>query len=477
MQSEPSSVSSSDVLRSHLSSVHSIANATPTEVAASFQAKVQENLMLKEQIIQLQNSLKVVKESMELQAAEFAFQRSEYEYELESAKTIEAELRSALLKASQGKAEIMREVEEKYRKQIDAGERQRNEYLQNLQGQVTRMRNKLVEMQGENEAIKDDYEKACQANTDLKNQLDDQHEVYTAKVAMLEKHIEVLQAETSKVIGELRAKTTDLEKSNAKDENDLRAAQRKIDELGSQLAVAAKNLELREQQTQKLKEEHNKLSTQLAEECTKHGKTRSMNEALQTRINVLETEVKTVNRMMAEIDDKTKAAQAVWYCSPIQRTRIDILKIIHNAYSKLVKQVYAIYPEIPQRESEFRPVVLMVLFVNRWGANTGNEKEICDHSSGLLPFESRMSFPPGKLLINAKNDVLTCMEVVREQKKEKKKEDRKLANLTDQEIRQLRSAEATSLHLATAKKCNRTLHKQLKSFIEFHKEMTQSDMM
>ena len=209
MQSEPSSVSSSDVLRSHLSSVHSIANATPTEVAASFQAKVQENLMLKEQIIQLQNSLKVVKESMELQAAEFAFQRSEYEYELESAKTIEAELRSALLKASQGKAEIMRDVEEKYRKQIDAGERQRNEYLQNLQGQVTRMRNKLVEMQGENEAIKDDYEKACQANTDLKNQLDDQHEVYTAKVAMLEKHIEVLQAETSKVIGELRAKTTD----------------------------------------------------------------------------------------------------------------------------------------------------------------------------------------------------------------------------------------------------------------------------
>ena len=71
-----------------------------------------------------------------------------------------------------------------------------------------------------------------------------------------------------------------------------------------------------------------------------------------------------------------------------------------------------------------------------------------------------------------------CMDCYYEKHpEEKKKEDRKLANLTDQQIRQLRSAEATSLHLATAKKCNRTLHKQLKSFIEFHKEMTQSDMM
>lgn len=477
MQSEASISSSSEALRSHLSSVHSIATATPTEMAAHFQSKVQENLMLKEQVIQLESTLKMVRESLELQAAEFAFQRSEYEYELESAKQIEIELRNALLKASQGKAEIMREVEEKYKKQIDDSERQKNEYLQNLQAQVTRMRSKLVEIQGENEAIKEDYDKACQTNTELKNQLEDQHDVYEAKIAMLTKHIDVLHEETTKVITELRAKTTDLEKTNARDQNDLRASQRKVDELTSQLEVANKNLQLKEEQTQRLKEEHAQLSTQLADECSKHGQTRSLNQSLQTRVNVLETEVKTVNRMMAEIDDNTKAAQSVWYCSPLQRTRIGIFKLIQNAHEKLISQVYAMYPEIREKEGELRPVVLAVLFARRWILNTRNEKEICDHGSGLVPFESRMSFPPGKLLINAKNDMLTCMELINERKKEKENEEKKLANLTDQQVRQIRSAEAAALHLATAKRCNKTLHKQLKSFVEFHKAITQCDDM
>ena len=49
-----SEASSSSALRDNLASVRAIAKTPPTEMTQSFQAKVQENLRLKERVIELE---------------------------------------------------------------------------------------------------------------------------------------------------------------------------------------------------------------------------------------------------------------------------------------------------------------------------------------------------------------------------------------------------------------------------------------
>ena len=57
--------------------------------------------MLKEQVIQLESTLKMVRESLELQAAEFAFQRSQLQEEIDQLKSKEKELVEQLSKREQ----------------------------------------------------------------------------------------------------------------------------------------------------------------------------------------------------------------------------------------------------------------------------------------------------------------------------------------------------------------------------------------
>ena len=68
------------------------------------------------------------------------------------------------------------------------------------------------------------------------------------------------------------------------------------------------------------------MSNQIASENSKNGQLKTENQKLQNQIDVLETELKNQQMIVSQIEDNTKESRKVYFCSPLQRTRIDLFK-------------------------------------------------------------------------------------------------------------------------------------------------------
>ncbi|OHT14049.1 hypothetical protein TRFO_15543 [Tritrichomonas foetus] len=95
-----SSSSSSDTIKHHLNNVHNIAKAglDNSSIFTSLSETTRELLLYKEKCVNLQTQLTISNETLSLQAAEFSFQKREYELEIEQLKKIEENLRSQIYK-------------------------------------------------------------------------------------------------------------------------------------------------------------------------------------------------------------------------------------------------------------------------------------------------------------------------------------------------------------------------------------------
>lgn len=463
--------SSSEVLRDHMSSIHSISHRDTSGVVNGFEGKVHENLKLRERVIGLEKELKLAQETITLQSAELAFQRSESEAELESAKRIESDLRRTVAQVSANKSEVVNEIHNQFQRHISETEDQKQAFAHNLQVQVARLRTKFLEVQTENEAIKEDYQKTKHTNTDLISQISDLKQVYESKIALLEQYISTNADENGGALGALRSRNTDLEQENASLKNELRAAKRKIDDVDCQLQVTSEASELQKKQIREVTGHYNELSERLAEESRHVGELKALKETLQTRIDVMDTESKAIKRKLSEMVDVTRLTQSVAFCSPLQRVRIEILKGIARHDVALVTAVREVYPDV-QVGGEMRGLALAVVFAMRWAKCTGKTSDICDHSQGLLPFRaSGNSAGPKQMLISAKNDVASFRQLTQESREQLTEAIKERDSLEQRHIQERQTMETARLQLETERRCNRTMHDQLQSFVRFHDEM------
>lgn len=103
VKSTSSSASIPELIRDHMDATHTISEKVygQSSILECLQAKVDELLKYKEQFIALESQLKIAQETNKLQSAEFAFQRSQLQEEIDQLKSKEKELVEQLSKREQ----------------------------------------------------------------------------------------------------------------------------------------------------------------------------------------------------------------------------------------------------------------------------------------------------------------------------------------------------------------------------------------
>lgn len=464
------SSSSSLVLKDHLSKIHSISKNTEnsTSVVQEFESKVKENLDLKEDNINLQSELQIANETNRLQVAEFAFRLTEYEAEIKSLKKIEESLRKALTNSSQKNDDSVHEIESKFRDEIEKLEQEKNDYIQTFQAQISRLRSVISELQSKNEIISEDLHRCKQENINLTGRIEDQKNFYENKIQLLQNHIKSNESSMNETSESFRESKQNFEMKISQLQSQLLTANRAIDDLQSERQVLLDKEQTMTKQIEKLIEEHKIMSNQIATENSKNGQLKTENQKLQNQIDMLETELKSQQMILTQIEDNTKESKKVYFCSPLQRTRIGLFKIIEKYNNQLIEVIRQIYPE-SKNQIKLRSIVLFVIFTRRWINNTRNESDICDHNGGLSIFASsdKQNFPL-QLLVHAKNELVSVKCLLSDLQMQEKENSEKIQELSENKKKNQVLQESMSIQLNTAKKCNSILHKKLNSFMKFH---------
>ena len=466
---ESYSSSQSNSLKRQMKTLQSISkNESDSSVVKEFESKVKENLNLKEDVINLQSQLKIAQETSKLQEAEYAFRISEYEAEIRNLKQIEDELRKALGRLNQEKEENKQQMEIKIQQQIEEHEREKNDYYEAANAQVSKLRSTITELQGQNEILNDDIHKCKQEILDLQNQLENQKHFYENKLKIVVENMNKSKSAISEVTSSLRSNQVKYEKQIAELEADLLENKSIVSELKCENQILKDKEQTFSQQIQNLLAEHNALNEKIADENTKSGKLRTYVQQLKNRVDIAESEKRSLQRQLIHAEDNVQAKKSVTYCSPLQRARIDIYKIIEDYYNKMIKATNELFPDVHNQEIKFRSVILYIIFGYRWLKNTRNEENICDNKGGLIMFSPVNDDTPLYLITRARNDLSTANCITNDIRVKSDVAEHQLSSLITQNKRSKQIQEALTLQLISAKKCNNTLHKQLNSFIAFH---------
>lgn len=474
-ESSSSFSNSSEILKQHLTAVHSISKCEDTSgILTGYKSKIQENLRLQEQLITNKSQMQVAHETLALQEAEFAFRKSEYEAEIESLKDIEADLRNALARLSKEKEQEIREIKDKFERSLSTSERERRQYVEELQSEVARLRNKINVLENQNEDFKSLNHQLENKNEDLQRRLNEANLASENKLNIIRGYLTSEEQSVAKLNDQLIEQTKVLEKQIYDLQGSLRKANHGIDDLKTQLQISAEREEKLNKQINQLTKENKSISTKYTDENSKCGTLENEIIQLKLQIDSLQTQVKTSDHILHQIKDETAKYRLKSYCSPIQRSRIEILKRIASFEQRIAKETREFYPEHEDYRSQFRSLALFVVFAQRWLNNTRNESNICDHTSGLVPFGTMSVKTPLTLIIEAKSELSTFRCHHQENEYKTLVMAQKIAEMKEKGTNSNQLCEAALLQLTTAKKCNRIMHHQIQSFVKFHEAMVES---
>ncbi|OHT07588.1 structural maintenance of chromosome [Tritrichomonas foetus] len=249
-----------EYLKNSLDNTHQLTEQAfdRSTVLESFQEKAKELQESHERIIYLETQLKMAKEAQNLQLAEFSFQRSEYEAEIEACKKTENELRDALFNQSnkimanssidiqleKGKAQSYQHKYQKWKKRAH-----------DLQNKKKSLKAALKTYDTENKKLKSE-------NTELQSQLDSQNQLlsqeqlnsftlsnetenYSRKLQKTESKTEKLMENNRLLTGQLKQLTA--ENGSFRDQikslkDDIRSLRKQIQEEAESFQVRFKQL-------------------------------------------------------------------------------------------------------------------------------------------------------------------------------------------------------------------------------------------
>jgi hypothetical protein len=283
------------------------------------------------------------------------------------------------------------------------------------------------------------------------------------------------QRKTGSVSSTFRLRVQQFEKELVEVQNHLRVANTTIDDLRSQLSSARDRETILNKQLKDLTQVHKSLQEQFAENHQKQSHLQTLNSQLQHKIDLMEMDLKTTQQRMTRIEDDTKYTRSVFYCSPLQRTRIDIFRVLQRSYDELLKVIFEIDVPSP-KPSKLRSAILTVLFVRRWKKNCEEPAAICDHCGGLMPFESKAELSPIRFVVRIKNELIESRAHAIDCQEKLTLAESTIAEMSEASSIESRNKAAAELRLVSERRCNRSLHKQIRSFIRFHNSVARTDM-
>lgn len=375
-------------LPSHLKKAKEIAidGLDHSSVFDCLETKINENTQLKEEVLSLNAQIKIITESMKLQEAEYAFQRSEYEQEIEMYKTNEENLKKSLLKF-ETHVPIEIEVYQKYQelqtnydnalKRIQ--ELENDSQKQKLQNKYIKLRAAYQELQATIPKLQKKIERRNKAIEELNQQIQQKDEVITSSRSTsssgeisIQKINQKYQRQTTK-LQQLESRNAELEKQVSHCEcefevlNDILDMKSSIQDEWTAIRQKIKNL-IENNQTIKSEDNINNNSS-LLNNSGQMNKNDSNYQKEQNNADKKAEEAKDeeINELTRKLREITSVYEKEKQFAPQQRIRSFFIRRIAQNYSFLVDKLSNLHNVMFEPEKqELRPLVLMSIFLIRW---------------------------------------------------------------------------------------------------------------
>lgn len=427
---QSNSVFNTDELSKLMNEAHEIASHgnNQSTLLNSYQSQVKELLYYKQEMINLKSQLQISDESRKMMEAEFAFQKSQLESEIERKNQTEKELREALVQKetdflNQTKhydVSALVTVQEKYKKWKKMAE--------DLSSQFEELKNQNQNLSSELQANQNKINQLKQNNTELQKQLEERPTV--EQIENFQKQIQHLQKKVDRrnqAIANLQSENETLKQANNSSteinpssqfsnvSNEVERLKMKLDRTTKQLdklKQTEKNIASLQEIVEHYDAERQVLNdimeieendpmqewTNLREKCrqgifaiNKLDETSSLLYSAEKKIadyNSTLEEIKKLRKQIAENEEKLNAfyelsqklsktenefdvykkeTKKIHDFAEQQKIRCEYAKVISDNQQTLITDISNLYYTITGKKEEYlRPLILAIIFFTRW---------------------------------------------------------------------------------------------------------------
>ena len=401
--SSSSNLSNIDILQSHLQSVKNISHSQ-NSVISEYQKKIQENLALKESFLSFKAQEQFLLEQLQMKEAEFAFQKEQYETEIQCLRQNESELHATIDKLSESKQEDINELRRKLKASISLTDSCSDNYTQSIIQENKRLRFQNEQLQTEVDVLK----------------------------------------------------------------NSMRIYNHEKDDLKSDISIKAERIEKLNNEIQILLNENQKIKQEFQNFRESSGNIETSISVLKAQNTKLQSDLSSKNQELILLNHATDEVRSISYCSAIQRKRINIFKIFAEQQKNIGKMIYDLFPQNFSHLSELRPIVLSVIFALKWKHNTGKPNEICSINGGLTPFQSNKIQTAETLLRFAQSELQNLRTSLKEKNDEINELKSVIKSHEENNLNFQHNRKSIEMQLKFAKKLNNTLHSEITSLMNIN---------
>lgn len=442
-------------LHNSLRSVHEISQGSSrnSSVINEYKNKVDQNLHIKEKCIELQTQLKMTKEQLELQHAEFSFQRSEYLSEIESLKSIEAELRKKIFELTEEKNRVIKSYEIKLQQAITNHENEQKEALEQYNSDLEKLRAENIALQVAQEVIDAENRRLSRQNDELMGHVKSQNEIANKRIEVVKGRLDG----DSELISSLRQQIIDITKNY---DGQVAELQTKVLEEQTKAGLHYGNLQVAEEKTKNLENQLNilrkrntDLSNEIIQKTSEISTLSSLVDQLKNEKSVIEIGANKDRQIAVHAENKLSMLDSVSSCSPINRQRINIMKVFVNDWNKVEKDLF-VFTEV-----RLRDLIFVVYFAQKW-LNMLSDKAVAN-SGGLGYFKPASRYDLRDVFRRLSRQLQQYKTSQSENAKENEDMRVKLEKVKTKSKRRQVVNEAQALELKTMIKCNNILHRHM----------------
>ncbi|KAK8892378.1 hypothetical protein M9Y10_029604 [Tritrichomonas musculus] len=377
-------------LPSHLAKAKEIAidGLDRSSVFDCLEMKISEATKLKEENLYLNTQIKILTESMKLQEAEYAFQRNEYEQEIQMHKTNEENLKQSLLKF-ETQAPIDIEIYQKYQdlqenydnalkriKELEEGpQKYQNKYnkirtaYQELQASIPKFQKKIDRR---NKAIEDLTQQIQKKDEEMNNLLKNSGMNSSSSQISIQKMNQKFQRQTAK-LQQLEARNAEVEKQLSHCESEFEVLNDILDikspiqdewvEVRNKIKSLIENVSNNKNDENAVKSNDNSEIT-ITNTIANNSNTAAELKIKSDQKNEQNENIRELEMKLLDVNDAYK--RATRFASQ-QKIRSIFARTIAKNHSFLINKISELHDVMFESEPQtFRPFVLMAVFLIRW---------------------------------------------------------------------------------------------------------------
>jgi chromosome segregation ATPase len=298
--SDSSTSSLAELVKDQIGATHNISEKAlnQSSILESLQAKVNEVLRLKEQLMMVESQLKIAQEQCRLQEAEFAFQRSDYEADIEQLRDREAELLKEVSRVQAEKASIQNvNVDVLVAEAKAAAEARAGQW----QTQAKELQREIKTVAKDNVALKTERDELQKRLAEAETKSAAGSEVEQEK-----KEVEVRNEELERALSNARAELEEAKSMIQQLQRDLKEATKERTE---EKAALEENLQKAHAKIQKQKERLSDLSSDRASLASASEEAASQMKYLEHENAHVRGQAKDARRELRTVEERLSAAE------------------------------------------------------------------------------------------------------------------------------------------------------------------------